>query len=104
MARSRAVSRQFVLFCNCGQATPVAADRCLSRHSRVRLAGFREEVLDRDGRVYRTCGEMRLLVVHRRHPGLGLTAIGAWIPGPLWCRSGPSSIPVPPQPQLSTVI
>jgi hypothetical protein len=63
------------LFCPCGGDFPSVGGFCLAcyraaAHSRQRFAGFREEILDRDGRLCRACGSADRLHVHHRKPGV----------------------------------
>jgi hypothetical protein len=110
---------QRALFCPCGQNSPVIAGRCRpcyfrAAHSRLRFAGFREEILARDRFRCSICRESRRLAVHHRRPGVNepellvtvcagchvrihrLAAIRGWLPEPLvslWAEQHPG-IPV----------
>jgi hypothetical protein len=72
----RSLARQQTrLFCCCGTAELYAAGlciRCCARqaHSRLRFAGHREAVLERDGHRCRACGSESQLAVHHRRPGI----------------------------------
>jgi hypothetical protein len=77
VARPTAPLYQRDLFRPCGRAPAIAGlcQRCYraQAHSRLYFAGFREAVLERDGRRCRSCGagkSGRSLQVHHRLPGL----------------------------------
>jgi hypothetical protein len=110
--------RQRLLFCSCGEAIPAVAGLCrrcyrARAHSKSRFAGYREEVLERDGERCRTCGAgKRRLHVHHRRPGVHdpdwlvalcaacharlhrLLALRSWLPEeliPLWAEQHPGA-------------
>jgi hypothetical protein len=67
--------RQARLFCSCGSDRIFCSGLCPTcyrrqAHSRLRFAGHREAVLERDGRRCRVCGAARQLAVHHRRPGV----------------------------------
>lgn len=77
-SRSRALPparRQARLFCPCGSLQLFCSGLCRAcyarqAHSRIRFAGHREAVLERDGRRCRACGSQNKLAVHHRRPGI----------------------------------
>ena len=105
--------------CACGKDFAFVAGLCRScyrarSHSRHSFDGLREEILERDGRLCRTCGSADRLHVHHRKPGINdrewlitvcagcharlhrLAALRVWIPDLLvilWIEQHPG-VPV----------
>jgi hypothetical protein len=123
MSPSLSLAKQKPRFCSCGRDLSWIAGRCRAcyrarAHSRQRFDGLREEILDRDGSLCRTCGAAGRLHVHHWKPGVNdrellitvcagcharlhrLAALRIWIPEPLvalWAEQHPG---VPVQLQL----